>query len=122
MEDKEPAAESYRIMYQGMVEKSRPLMERVLDTDFILVHMTGLRQDREEYIRAIEQGVLNYYSAEHDSIQVAIQGNKGVLVGRSRVSASVFGGGRHTWRLQLKSEIVKRDGRWYMGETIASTY
>ncbi len=122
MEEKEQAAECYRIMYQGMVEKSRPLMEHSLDVNFVLVHMTGLRQDREEYIRAIEHGVLNYYSAEHDSIQVTIQGNKGVLVGRSRVSAAVFGGGRHTWRLQLTSEIVKRNGRWCMGETIASTY
>ncbi len=97
-------------------------MEHSLDVNFVLVHMTGLRQDREEYIRAIEHGVLNYYNAEHDSIQVTIQGNKGVLVGRSLVSAAVFGGGRHTWRLQLTSEIVKRNGRWYMGETIASTY
>lgn len=122
MEGKEQIAECYRIMYQGMIAKDRALMERVLDENFILVHMTGMRQNREEYISAIEQGVLNYYSAEHENIQTTLHGDSGILVGQSLVNAAVFGGGRHTWRLQLESQIVKRDGRWYINETTASTY
>lgn len=122
MEEKEQIAECYRVMYQGMVEKDRFLLEQALNADFVLIHMTGLRQSREEYINAIEHGVLNYYSAAHESIQVTLQGNEGLLVGQSLVSAAVFGGGRHTWHLQLKSKVTNHNGRWYIGETTASTY
>ena len=31
------------------------------------------------------------------------------LTGRSRVNAAVFGGGRHTWRLQLYFQTLVRD-------------
>lgn len=80
-----------------------------------------MRQDREEYIRSIERGVLNYYSAEHESVEVTLRGGSGTLTGQSIVSAAVFGGGRHTWRLQLNSKIIKPGDSWYIGETTAST-
>ncbi len=122
MEEKDHAAQCYKMMYQGMIAKDRTVLEQVLDETFVLTHMTGMRQDREEYICGIEQGTLNYYSADHELIQVSICGDVGTLIGRSRVNAAVFGGRRNTWRLQLKSSINKRDGRWYIGKTTASTY
>lgn len=122
MEEKEKIADCYKKMYQGMIAKDRGMLEQVLDETFILTHMTGMRQDREQYIRAIEQGTLNYYGAAHEAIQVDLHGNSGTLLGQSRVNAAVFGGGRHTWPLQLKSTLIKREGRWYIGETTAATY
>ena len=44
------------------------------------------------------------------------------MTGRSRVNAAVYGGGRHTWRLQIKSTLVRKDGRWLFVEQRASTY
>ena len=122
MEEKEKIAECYKMMYQGMIAKDRGMLEQVLDETFIPTHMTGMRQDREQYIRAIEQGTLNYYDAAHEAIQVDFHGNSGTLLGQSQVNAAVFGGGRHTWRLQLKSTIIKRKGCWYIGETTAAAY
>ena len=45
-----------------------------------------------------------------------------VLTGRSRVTAAVFGGGRHTWHLQLTFQLVKRNGQWMFTNARASTY
>jgi len=44
------------------------------------------------------------------------------MTGRSRVNAAVYGGGRHTWRLQIKSTFVKKERRWLFVEQRASTY
>ena len=48
--------------------------------------------------------------------------DQATLRGRSRVNAAVFGGGRHTWRLQLSFRLVKHNGRWQFTAASASTY
>ena len=96
----------------------------VLADDYALVHMTGMRQSKRAYIGAVLDGTLNYYSTEHDSIdvRVATDGAHAIIRGRSRVNAAVFGGGRNTWRLQQDLEAEKRDGAWLLVESRASTY
>ena len=122
MNEKEIIAECYKEMYRGMIDKDRSLLSRVLDESFVLVHMTGMRQSKEAFIRAVEDGTLNYFSAGHQSIDVSIEGESASLVGKSLVNAAVFGGGRHTWRLQLKLKLVKKSDDWKITEAKASVY
>lgn len=112
----------YKQMYKAMVEKDTATLNRVHADDFVLVHMTGMRQSKQQYIDAIADGTLNYYSAKHEQMDITIDGNNATLTGRSRVTAAVFGGGRHTWSLQLRFKLAKRDGRWHFTESRASTY
>ena len=105
-----------------MVEKDTASLNRVHADDFVLVHMTGMRQSKQQYINAIADGTLNYFSAEHEQMDIQIDGDTATLTGRSRVTAAVFGGGRGTWRLQLRFKLAKRDGRWQFTESRASTY
>ena len=122
MTDKEQIIQLYKEMYTAMVNKDRARLERVHDDSFVLVHMTGMRQPKEVYISSIMDGTLNYYSAEHEDMQVKVKDNTAVLVGRSRVTAAVFGGGKHTWRLQLRFQLVKNNGEWRFAMASASTY
>ena len=122
MNDKERIENCYRQMYRGMVEKNRDVLLEVLDDSFVLVHMTGMRQSKTVFIRAVEDGTLNYYSADHQKISVELHGESAELVGQSAVSATVFGGGRHTWRLQLKLKLIQKEGRWRITEARASVY
>ena len=122
MTDKEQIIGLYKEMYTAMVKKDRAELERVHDDSFVLVHMTGMRQPKEVYISSIMDGTLNYYSAEHEDMQVEVKGDTAVLVGRSRVTAAVFGGGRHTWRLQLRFQLVKKNNEWRFAMASASTY
>ncbi|MBQ7266533.1 MAG: nuclear transport factor 2 family protein [Firmicutes bacterium] len=112
----------YKEMYTAMINKDRTELERVHDNSFVLIHMTGMRQSKQEYINAIIAGTLNYYSVEHDDIKVEINGNTAVLTGKSKVNAAVFGGGKHTWRLQLRLQLVKKDNGWRFILASASTY
>ena len=122
MTDKEQIIQLYKEMYAAMVNKDRAELERVHDDSFVLVHMTGMRQSRQEYINAIMDGTLNYYSASHEDMQVEAGGDSAVLIGKSRVTAAVFGGGKHTWRLQLRFQLVKKNGAWRFAVASASTY
>ena len=122
MTDKEKIENGYRQMYRGMVEKDRNLLDEVLDASFVLVHMTGMRQPKEAFIRAVEDGTLNYFSAGHQRMDVNIHGNTAELLGQSVVNAAVFGGGRHSWRLQLRMSLVLDGENWKITEAKASTY
>ena len=51
-----------------------------------------------------------------------VLGSTARLTGKSKVNARVFGGGEHTWRLQLSFELVKKDSEWYFTLAEASTY
>lgn len=122
MNDREKIENCYRQMYQGMIEKERGLLLDVLDDSFVLVHMTGMRQSRKAFIQAVEDGTLNYYSADHQRMDVTSQQDTAELIGRSVVNAAVFGGGRHTWRLQLRLKLIQKEDAWKITEAKASTY
>lgn len=122
MTDKEQIIQLYKEMYTAMVNKDKAELERVHDDSFVLVHMTGMRQPKEVYISSIMDGTLNYYSAEHEDMQADVKGNTAVLIGKSKVTAAVFGGGKHTWRLQLRFQLVKKNSEWRFALASASTY
>lgn len=106
------------------IRKDAAAIRALLAPDYVLVHMTGMHQSREDYIAAVTDGTLNYYSVEHERIDVRISadGAHAAICGHSRVNAAVFGGGRYTWRLQQDIKAEKRDGRWLPTESRASTY
>lgn len=120
--DKEQITESYKQMYRGMIQKDRAILNTVLDESFVLVHMSEMCQSAQEYIRSIENGTLNYYGVTDENIPVSIYSEEAHLIGQSLVEATVFGGGRSTWRLQLEIQIKKKDDRWMMTKAVASTY
>ncbi len=122
MDDKGQIIALYNQMYRAMVEKDTATLDRIHAPEFVLVHMTGMRQTKQAYIQAIADGTLNYYSAEHQQMDVSVNNDRATLQGRSRVTAAVFGGGRHTWPLQLTFQLVKRDGHWLFTQSRASTY
>ena len=124
MTDEEMCARLYRDLCAASIDKDEGRMASLLAHDYALVHMTGMRQSAQDYIDAVLDGTLNYFSAEHESIEVFISedGAHARIRGRSRINAAVFGGGRHTWRLQQDLKARKENGMWLLVESRASTY
>ena len=120
--DKQQIEQLYERMYQAMIAKDTAAMRPMFADDFYLVHMTGTRQNRQQYLEAIADGTLNYYSCQTEQLDVKVDGDSATLTGRSRVLAAVYGGGKHTWRLQLTFRLRKQDGRWQFTYSTASTY
>ncbi|WP_026511892.1 nuclear transport factor 2 family protein [Butyrivibrio sp. LC3010] len=122
MEDKELIINVYKKMYEGMIKKDEKILDEVLDDSFVLVHMTGMRQSKDAFIKAVMNGTLNYFSAEHEHMPIEISGDAAVLTGQSYVAAAVFGGGRSNWHLQQKCSLKKISGEWKITRSVASTY
>ncbi len=122
MEEEELIRSVYKQMYAGMISKDETLLREVLDDSFVLVHMTGMRQSKEEFVSAVMNGTLNYFSGRQESLTVEQSGDTAVMVGRSVVTAAVFGGGKHTWRLQQKCDMKKANGKWRITRSVVSTY
>ena len=112
----------YKDMYSYMISKDTESLGKLLEDDFVLVHMTGMRQLKKDYLKAISNGTLNYFSCEDSEIYTDIQGSKARLTGKSKVNAAVFGGSRNTWRLQLDLDLINKEGNWFITEIRASTY
>ena len=122
MEDKELVKNTYKKMYEGMIAKDEKILDEVLDDSFVLVHMTGMKQSKDAFLKAVMNGTLNYFSAEHEHMPVEISGDTAVLIGQSYVAAAVFGGGRSNWHLQQKCSLKKVNGDWKIIQSVASTY
>ena len=122
IDDKTQLTMLYENMYQLMISKDTDNLAKILSEGFVLHHMTGMEQGKQEFLQAVRQGTLNYFSAVHEKIDVQITGDHAQLIGDSRVLAAVFGGGRHTWRLRQTISFNKKNGAWLMEKSVASVY
>ena len=102
MMDKERCLSAYTLMTVGMIEKSKDKLERSMSIDSHLVHMTGLVETRDEYIRDILNGTLNYYDYE-----ILDFSDEKVTI---RLLAKVYGGSKSWWTLRMSTKYVEEDG------------
>ena len=122
MNDIETIKGMYLQYWKYMIEKDEAGLRKLMSEDYYLMHMTGTRQSADEFISGLMGGTFNYYSADHDDIQVITDGDTATLIGKSRVLAAVYGGGRKRWRLRGVFTLRKENGEWKLNSSKASTY
>ena len=122
MSDEEQIKELYRTYWNYMIDKNAEGLRNLMAGDYYLRHMTGVRQSVDEFLKGLLNGTFNYYSAEHDEIIVNINGDTATMIGKSRVLATVYGGGKNSWRLQGDFTLRKENGNWKLTSSKASTY
>ncbi|MCH5327906.1 MAG: nuclear transport factor 2 family protein [Coprobacter sp.] len=122
MEVRQVLEQMYTEMYRAMIAKDTIALGDLLTHSFVLVHMTGMRQSKSAFLQAISGGILNYYSCDDTRLDISVDGNRARIVGRSRVEAAVFGGGRHVWALRLDIDAVSQDGQWKIAGIQAGTF
>ena len=122
MDDEEWICGLYREYWRCMIAKDADGLRGMMTEDYTLQHMTGVKQSAETFLKGLLDGTFNYYSAEHDSIEVTVSGDRASMIGKSRVLAAVYGGGKHSWRLRGDFTLRKENGRWKLSSSSASTY
>ena len=122
MDEKELIRGLYKKYWRYMIDKDAEGLRSLMAGDYYLLHMTGLKQSAEVFLRGLLDGTFNYYSAEHDSIDVEINGDRASMTGRSCVVAAVYGGRKSSWRLQGDFTLRKEEGVWRFSSSRASTY
>lgn len=119
--DKAKLQQAYRDMIRTMLDRKTDALGALLDSGYVLTHMTGMRQSKADWLDAVATGRMLYHAARERSIEVEVNGDRAELVGRSVVEATIYGA-HGTWNLQLVTQYVRRGGEWLATGTVASTF
>lgn len=113
--------EIYKKFYEYKINKNIKDLNEILDSNFTLTHMTGYKQNKDEWFSQIKDEQMKYYGYTIDNIDITLNKNTGQLIGRSKTDARIYGS-RNKWNLQLIMRIKKIDDKWIISEAITSSY
>lgn len=122
MDDKQIIKELYIKLCDASINKDINTLNEILAEDYILVHMTGKRQSKQDYIDSVLNGELKYYESIHESIETHIDGNDAILIGKTKTLASPFGFGKSWWKVRQEIILKKENGAWTIKQSKASSY
>lgn len=104
-----------------MIARDLNGLKQILDENYTLTHMTGYVQPKDEWVEEVQRESMKYYSVQEVSKTVKMNGDKAEVVDRNLVDARIWGT-RHTWKLQQILQLEKRDGKWIILKSVASTF
>ena len=119
--DKSQVLEVTRQLTQLMIDKNTAAMNKILDAHFTLTHITGYVQSKVEWFSEIESERMKYYSFKEVKISIKIDGDKATFVGQNLLDARIWGT-RNNWHLQQVMQLEKRNGKWIILKSVATTF
>ncbi|MFV0607498.1 MAG: nuclear transport factor 2 family protein [Niabella sp.] len=106
---------------QYMIERDTAAINKIVDANFTLTHITGYVQYKAEWLKEIASESMKYYSAKEVSKRIKIDGNKAEFKGQNILDARIWGT-RDNWRLQQIMQLEKRNGEWIILNSVASIF
>ena len=97
---------------QAIIKKDKSRMEEFLDSSFVLVHMSGNEEPKNQFISDVMGGVLNYFHSKIINPKIKINNNSGEMVVDVNLDAKVYGM-KGNWTLHSKNIFQKKNGKWY---------
>ena len=122
MSDKELVRKLYIDLCEASINKDLIKLGEILSDEYGLVHMTGMKQTKEDYLDSVKSGELSYFESKHESIDVNINGDDATIIGKTKTLASPFGTSRSWWNLRQDLKAKKIDGKWILMYSKASSY
>jgi Domain of unknown function (DUF4440) len=119
--DKSQVLEVTRQLTQLMIGRDLVELDKILDEQFTLTHITGYVQPKEEWLKEIESESMKYYSYKEVKTTVKIEEDKATFVGQNLLDARIWGS-RNTWRLQQTMQLEKRNRKWIILKSVATTF
>lgn len=97
---------------QALIDKDKIKLNDIL-TEYELIHMSGKKQSKEEFIGEIMDGTLNYFKSEIIEPTILWDDNeRATLIADVTLTAKVYGfNGK--WTLDTTVDFEKIDGEWY---------
>lgn len=110
-----------RQLTQLMIDRDITALNKILDPDFTLTHITGYVQSKEEWFSEMETERMKYYAYKEVKTSVEIDGNKARFMGRNLLDARIWGT-QNNGRLQQTMHLEKRNGKWIILKSVASLF
>jgi hypothetical protein len=112
---------NYEAQRRAMVAGDADALGPLLAEDFTLVHMTGYRQPKTEWLADVRSGAMTYHSIEDIDVTVGVSGGAPVVTARTRTAATIWGASG-TWPLQLRITFRRAGDSWVASAAVASTW
>ena len=122
MSDKELVRKLYIDLCEASINKDLIKLGEILSDDYVLVHMTGMKQTKEDYLDSVKSGELSYFESKHESIDVNVNGDDATIIEKTKTLASPFGTSKSWWNLRQYLKAKKIDGKWILMYSKASSY
>ncbi|MEH7417027.1 nuclear transport factor 2 family protein [Neobacillus drentensis] len=117
--DKQKILAVYQQIDDGMVNKDTQSLDNILDDNYVLVHMTGYHQRRQEWLEQIENEQMKYFKTIPQKTTIVIDGNTATLICDTKIDARIYGF-RTTWSMTMEMHFEKRAEDWYPVYAIAT--
>lgn len=98
---------------QAMCDSDIDSMRQIVSEDMVFVHMSGMKQSKEEYLADIANGRLNYYTIGIRDPKIIIDGDHASITYTLVLNASAYGA-RGTYHMKGTHHYEKRNGSWIM--------
>ena len=113
--------DNYEAQRRAMVAGDADALGDLLADDFVLVHMTGYRQPKAQWLADVRSGAMSYHSMTDVDVSVDVSGHAPVVTARTRTAATIWGASG-TWPLQLRISFAYDGTAWVATGTVASTW
>lgn len=112
----------YIDLCDASISRDLEKLNEILAEDYVLIHMTGKKQSKKEYMNSVQNGELKYYESIHEEILVTVEENTAKVIGKTRTLASPFGAGKSWWNLRQDLVMEKINDKWLIKQSKASMY
>ncbi len=99
----------------AIIDKDEDKLNEIISDDYVLVHMSGKRQSKSEFIGEVMDGTLNYFKSEIEEPTILWDDDENAsLIADVTLTAKVYGiNGK--WTLDTVVSFKKIDDVWYLG-------
>ena len=103
---------SFIVFLQAIISKDKLGMQNSLDPSFVLIHMSGKNEPKNEFISDVMGGVLNYFHSKIINPKIRINNDTAEMDADVNLDAKVYGM-KGNWTLHSKNIFQKKNGKWY---------
>lgn len=100
---------------QAMIDKDFEKLNEIISDEYILTHMSGKTQTKQEFIDEIMDGTLNYYKTTIDNPNMKACDEKAIFDAEITLDAKVYGM-KGTWTLHSMQTMEKINNEWYISK------
>ena len=115
--------EIYKFYSKCMVEKNFNGFNDFSTDEFILIHMSGKKQSRADYINDIKNGNLIYYNIIHDDFKFEVKDENNVILhAKSQLDANPYHCGRSIYKVESICDFQFKNNKWIINNIKTKPY
>ena len=100
--------------YAAMVNRDVKQLDEILADDLVYSHSDGMVETKEDFIKTIKSGYIQYFDLEDLEVEVRNRGNFAILNGVVQMDCILGNASRGLVNLNFTAVYEKRDGKWIL--------